>query len=129
MKRIGLISDTHGYLGADVCSYLTDVDEIWHAGDLGDLSVCDQLRALKPTRIVYGNIDGGSIRRDGEAEEAQDGEEATHAKNDGSGMALRRKIFAINYCSRRASFCVCHPQRPKTHFPSPCPKYVLFLPA
>ena len=71
----------------------------------------------------------GGVRRDGEAKDAKDGEEAKHAKNDGSGSSLRRKIFAINYCSLGVSFCVCHPLRPKTHLPSPCPKYVLFLPA
>ena len=47
MKRIGLISDTHGYLGADVCSYLADVDEIWHAGDIGNIAVLDKIRAMK----------------------------------------------------------------------------------
>lgn len=64
MKRIGLISDTHGYLGADVCSYLTDVDEIWHAGDIGNLAVLDKIRSMKPCRIVYGNIDGAILRKE-----------------------------------------------------------------
>lgn len=64
MKSIGLISDSHGAIDARVLSHLEKVDEIWHAGDLGDLSVCDQLKALKPTRMVYGNIDGGAIRRE-----------------------------------------------------------------
>jgi putative phosphoesterase len=69
MKRIGLISDSHGPIDERIIAHLKSVDEIWHAGDLGDLSVCDQLRALKPTRIVYGNIDGGSIRRETKAVE------------------------------------------------------------
>ena len=64
MKRIGLISDTHGYLGKDVCSYLSDVDEIWHAGDIGTLAVLDKIRELKPCRVVYGNIDGASLRNE-----------------------------------------------------------------
>ena len=64
MKRIGLISDTHGYLGADVCTYLADVDEIWHAGDIGSMEVLDELLAFKPTRAVWGNIDNHEIRQE-----------------------------------------------------------------
>jgi putative phosphoesterase len=64
MKRIGLISDTHDYLGADVCSYLSDVDEIWHAGDIGSLAVLDKIREMKPCRVVYGNIDGATLRNE-----------------------------------------------------------------
>ena len=63
MKRIGLISDTHGYFGEDVIKYLHEVDEIWHAGDIGDLTLLDQMRAMKPTRVVYGNIDDHILRR------------------------------------------------------------------
>jgi len=56
--KIGLLSDTHGYLDDQVLSILGDVDEIWHAGDLGGLDVLDKLKKLKkPTRVVHGNID------------------------------------------------------------------------
>lgn len=62
MKRIGVLSDTHGYLDPKLFEYFKDVDEIWHAGDVGHISVIDQLRAFKPTRGVYGNIDSNEIR-------------------------------------------------------------------
>ena len=62
MKKIGLISDTHGYLDQKVFQYFKDVDEIWHAGDIGTLEVLDELRLFKPTRAVFGNIDGAQIR-------------------------------------------------------------------
>jgi len=62
--KIGLISDTHGFLDDKIYHYFKEVDEIWHAGDIGSLEVVDKLRAFKPTRIVYGNIDSGEIRRE-----------------------------------------------------------------
>ena len=62
MKRIGIISDTHGYLDEKVFEYFAACDEIWHAGDFGTLEVVQQLRAIKPLRGVYGNIDGNNIR-------------------------------------------------------------------
>lgn len=62
MKRIGLLSDTHGDLDPKVFEYFKDVDEVWHAGDVGSLEVIDALRNFKPTRGVYGNIDEHKIR-------------------------------------------------------------------
>lgn len=62
MIRIGLLSDTHGYLDPRIFEYFKEVDEIWHAGDIGTLDVLDQLRQFKPTRAVYGNIDDHMIR-------------------------------------------------------------------
>ncbi|MCK9291788.1 MAG: metallophosphoesterase family protein [Bacteroidales bacterium] len=62
MKKIGLLSDTHGYVSARALSFLSDCDEIWHAGDIGDIATANQLSALKPFRAVYGNIDGGIVR-------------------------------------------------------------------
>ncbi len=64
MKKIGLLSDTHGYLDPKIYNYFADVDEIWHAGDVGSLEVIDALRKFKPTRGVYGNIDDYQIRRE-----------------------------------------------------------------
>ena len=61
MKRIGLLSDTHGDLDPKVFSYFKDVDEIWHAGDIGSLSIIDELKKFKPLRAVYGNIDDHQI--------------------------------------------------------------------
>jgi putative phosphoesterase len=62
MPKIGLISDTHGFLDQKVFEYFKDCDEIWHAGDFGTLQLSDQLAAFKPLRGVYGNIDGQDIR-------------------------------------------------------------------
>lgn len=64
MKRIGLISDTHGHLDPAVFKHFDKCDEIWHAGDIGTREVLEQLRAFKPTKAVYGNIDGHEIRVD-----------------------------------------------------------------
>ncbi|MBT9393762.1 metallophosphatase family protein [Hymenobacter sp. NST-14] len=62
MKKIGLLSDTHGYLDARICHHLRDCDEIWHAGDFGTAAVVEELAALAPLRGVYGNIDGHDVR-------------------------------------------------------------------
>ena len=62
MIKIGLISDTHSFLDPKVFEVFKDVDEIWHAGDIGDISVADQLKALKPFYAVYGNIDDKNVR-------------------------------------------------------------------
>lgn len=60
--KIGLISDTHGFLDTKVFDYFAQCDEIWHAGDIGELSVAEQLEAFKPLRAVYGNIDEKDIQ-------------------------------------------------------------------
>ena len=62
MKKILLISDTHGYIDEKIVKYANKVDEIWHAGDIGDISVSDKLKKIKPLRGVYGNIDDQKIR-------------------------------------------------------------------
>lgn len=62
MKKILLISDTHGYIGEDVLKYVHQADEVWHAGDIGSLNVSDTIKTLKPLRAVYGNIDNALIR-------------------------------------------------------------------
>ena len=62
MKRIGLISDTHGTFDDTLRGFLTDVDEIWHAGDIGSLELADRIAAFKPLRAVCGNTDGGTMR-------------------------------------------------------------------
>lgn len=56
------MSDTHSYLHPDVFRYFDKVDEIWHAGDLGNIELADKLEAFKPFRAVYGNIDGAELR-------------------------------------------------------------------
>lgn len=64
MKRIGLLSDTHSHIDNSILKHLETCDEIWHAGDIGDVAVLDQLKAFKPTRAVYGNIDSKTIRQE-----------------------------------------------------------------
>lgn len=63
MKRIGIISDTHGTFDEPLREFLKDVDEIWHAGDIGSLELADRIAAFKPLRAVSGNIDDGITRR------------------------------------------------------------------
>ena len=58
MIRIGLLSDTHGYLDPKILNHFKKCDEIWHAGDFGSQEVSDQLSSLHILRGVYGNIDG-----------------------------------------------------------------------
>lgn len=62
MKKIGLLSDTHGYWDERYREYFKDCDEIWHAGDIGSPELAARLATLKPFRAVYGNIDGQPIR-------------------------------------------------------------------
>ena len=62
MKRIGLLSDTHGYWDDRYTKYFSECDEIWHAGDFGSSEIADRLSALKPLRGVFGNIDGHDLR-------------------------------------------------------------------
>ncbi len=61
--KIALISDTHGFLEPRAIKYLEQSDEIWHAGDIGTIELFDQLNQIKTTRAVYGNIDGGTLRK------------------------------------------------------------------
>lgn len=62
MRKILLLSDTHGYIDDAMCKYAEQADEIWHAGDVGSVAVYDKLSGIKPLRAVYGNIDGKEIR-------------------------------------------------------------------
>ena len=64
MVKIGLLSDTHSHLNTKIFDYFKDVDEIWHAGDIGSIEVTDQLKKFKPLRAVYGNIDDHILRRE-----------------------------------------------------------------
>ncbi len=62
MQKILLISDTHSYLDEKLFKYIQTVDEVWHAGDIGDIKVCTEIEKLKPLKAVYGNIDGQDAR-------------------------------------------------------------------
>lgn len=62
MTRIGLLSDTHGMLDERIFEHFSNCDEIWHAGDIGSPALLDKLIVFKPTRAVWGNIDGHDLR-------------------------------------------------------------------
>ncbi|MCE5179690.1 MAG: metallophosphatase family protein [Porphyromonadaceae bacterium] len=62
MKKIGLLSDTHGYWDDKFETYFASCDEIWHAGDIGSIELAGRFEALKPFRAVYGNIDDYKTR-------------------------------------------------------------------
>ncbi|MEK9604134.1 MAG: metallophosphoesterase family protein [Flavobacteriaceae bacterium] len=62
MKKILLISDTHGHLDQKIQKYINGVDQVWHAGDIGTTNVTDSISGFKPLKAVYGNIDGHLLR-------------------------------------------------------------------
>jgi uncharacterized protein len=62
LKKILLLSDTHGYLDEHILKHVALADEVWHAGDIGGLEVTDTIQKLKPLRAVYGNIDDAKTR-------------------------------------------------------------------
>jgi hypothetical protein len=62
--KIGLLSDTHSYFPDEIYKYFAECDEIWHAGDIGSMEVVEKIRAFKPLRAVWGNIDGHEIRKE-----------------------------------------------------------------
>lgn len=62
MKKIALISDTHSFLDSDVIEHLKKVDEIWHAGDIGNPALIKVMEDINPMKAVYGNIDGSEVR-------------------------------------------------------------------
>ena len=62
MTRIGLLSDTHGFIDDKIFEFFSPCDEIWHAGDIGSLDVIGKLSQIKPVKAVHGNIDGADIR-------------------------------------------------------------------
>lgn len=63
MKKIALLSDTHGILDSRFFPHFKDSDEIWHAGDIGSINVIDTLNEIAPTKAVYGNIDNHILRQ------------------------------------------------------------------
>lgn len=62
MKRIGIISDTHGTFDPKFAKHLEECDEIWHAGDIGNIETFDKYNSIKPLHAVYGNIDDRHVR-------------------------------------------------------------------
>ena len=62
MTKILLLSDTHSYIDDQILKFVKQADEVWHAGDIGDLHVTDTIKKLKPLRAVFGNIDDKDAR-------------------------------------------------------------------
>lgn len=62
MKKILLLSDTHSYIDDQILKFVKQADEVWHAGDIGSLTVTDTIKKLKPLRAVFGNIDDAEAR-------------------------------------------------------------------
>jgi len=62
MKKILLLSDTHSHIDERILHFVSEADEVWHAGDIGDIAVTDAIAALKPLKAVYGNIDDHKAR-------------------------------------------------------------------
>ena len=62
MTKILLLSDTHSYIDDAILKHVAKADEVWHAGDIGNLEVTDTIKKLKPLRAVYGNIDNAEAR-------------------------------------------------------------------
>jgi len=62
MKKILLLSDTHSFIDDQILKFVKQADEVWHAGDIGDLKVTDTLKKYKVLRAVYGNIDDKDAR-------------------------------------------------------------------
>lgn len=63
MKRIGILSDTHGYWDDRYLEYFAECDEIWHAGDIGSYDLIRRLEEFRPVKAVCGNCDGGDTRK------------------------------------------------------------------
>ena len=61
MKRVGVISDTHGYLDPKIQTVFRGVDHIFHAGDIGSMSIIARLETWAPVTAVSGNTDFGSL--------------------------------------------------------------------
>lgn len=63
MQKILLISDTHNFLEPKLIKHIAEADEVWHAGDIGQIELCKNIEKLKPLRAVFGNADGADIRQ------------------------------------------------------------------
>ncbi len=64
MIKILLLSDTHSHIDDVILKYVNLADEVWHAGDIGNLAVTDKIKTLKPLRAVFGNIDDAEARKE-----------------------------------------------------------------
>tara|TARA_Y100001968_G_C19209874_1_gene644197 strand:+ start:234 stop:725 length:492 start_codon:yes stop_codon:yes gene_type:complete len=64
MKKICIISDSHNYIDKQIINYIKNFDEVWHAGDIGNLKLCEEIKKHTTLRAVYGNIDNHIIRKE-----------------------------------------------------------------
>lgn len=62
MQKILLLSDTHSFIDDQILKFVKQADQVWHAGDIGSLTVTDSIKKLKPLKAVFGNIDNKDIR-------------------------------------------------------------------
>jgi len=62
LRKILLLSDTHGHLDPKIHKYINGVDEVWHAGDIGSTAVANEISKFKTLKGVYGNVDGHELR-------------------------------------------------------------------
>ena len=62
MTKIGVLSDTHGYLDPKIFDHFKECDEVWHGGDIGSSELADALQKFKPLRAVFGNIDDVTLQ-------------------------------------------------------------------
>ncbi len=61
--KIGIISDTHGYLNPQILKIFSDVDQIFHAGDIGNIEILETLKSIAPVKAIYGNVDAPNLRQ------------------------------------------------------------------
>jgi putative phosphoesterase len=61
--KVGIISDTHGWIHPRLFDHFNECDELWHAGDIGNIETFDRLARFKPLKAVYGNIDDAIVRK------------------------------------------------------------------
>lgn len=64
MTKILLLSDTHNYIDNQIIKYINEADQVWHAGDIGNIQIIEKIREFKPIIAVSGNIDGTDIRKE-----------------------------------------------------------------
>lgn len=63
VMKIGLLSDTHGWLDPAIFAHFASCDEVWHAGDVGEELPLADLGRFPRLRAVCGNVDGPTVRR------------------------------------------------------------------
>jgi len=60
--KLGVISDTHGYINPKVFPIFAGVEQILHAGDIGSEDIITTLETIAPVQAIHGNTDGFPLR-------------------------------------------------------------------